>query len=89
MMSVDTERKVVTAIALFDSFEEGYAAVEDLVSNGFSRGDISFVASDPRRDRGTKPDDNTGFEAVGGTLSGAADGAAVGGSLSRCVDQTS
>jgi hypothetical protein len=74
-------RPVTTVTALFDTFEEGYAAVEDLVSNGFSRSDISFIARDPRDRSHPDQEGETGVEAVGDTLSGAAAGAAIGGSL--------
>src|SRR2546423_4933297 len=70
---------------LFNTVDDGFAAMEDLVSNGFSRGDISFIAKDPRSEQldGTEINPRVGkdLDPAGNGVSGGFTGAAIGGGL--------
>jgi len=68
-----------TVIALYDSFSEARAAVEDLVDAGFDRSNISIVANDAGGEysRYITTDDGDTEDVTGGE--GAGFGAVVGG----------
>jgi hypothetical protein len=77
------EKKMTrTVVALFDDFNDASGAVRDLVDNGFSRDDISLMASDPEnqysRYIGTTPEEEATGAAQGAGV-GAGIGAVVGG----------
>jgi hypothetical protein len=71
-----------TVVALFDDFNDASGAVRDLVDNGFSRDDVSLMASDPEnqysRHIGTTPEEEATGAAQGAGV-GAGVGAVVGG----------
>jgi hypothetical protein len=71
-----------TVVALFDDFNDASGAVRDLVDNGFSRDDISLMASDPEnqysRYIGSTPEEEATGAAQGAGV-GAGIGAVVGG----------
>lgn len=73
-----------TVVALFDDFSSASDAVRELVDNGFSRNDISILASDQTGDYGrylsTRDTSTAGDEgAVSGAGVGAGIGAVIGG----------
>jgi hypothetical protein len=73
-----------TVTGLFDTFDDGYSTMESLVSNGYSRGDISFISRDPRSAQSsdeTSTDGNEVHDTPGDSMSGAATGAAIGGGM--------
>jgi hypothetical protein len=68
-------------VAIYDDFGSANAAVRDLVDNGFSRSDISLVASDATGEYGryvTNPDTETSATVEGASV-GAGIGAVIGG----------
>lgn len=71
-----------TVVALYDDFASANAAVRDLVDNGFSRDDISLMASDAE---GTYGNYITGREVTDVETSGATEGAGVGAGVGAVV----
>ena len=71
-----------TVVALYDDFASANAAVRDLVDNGFTRNDISIVASDATGEYGqyvgSRTDMDTSSTAEGASV-GAGIGAVIGG----------
>jgi hypothetical protein len=70
-----------TVVALFDDFNDANAALRELIDNGFSRDDISMMASDREGKYGRYLE--TGGEDV--EASGAAQGAGVGAGIGAAV----
>jgi hypothetical protein len=72
-----------TVVALFDDFNDANAALRELVDNGFSRDDISLMASDQKGEYGryieTSGEDVEASGAAQGAGVGAGIGAAIGG----------
>lgn len=69
---------------LFETFEDGSSTLEDLVSNGFSRRDISLICGDPQGDYTRRLKEGKPLfkkHDVTHSTEGAAAGAVVGGSL--------
>lgn len=66
-----------TVIALFDDFASANASVRDLVDNGFSRDDISIMASDSTGEYGQHLN-RSGTEGESGAATGAGVGAGIG-----------
>lgn len=64
-----------TAVGLFDTFGEAQSVVDDLVTQGFNRNDISIVSNDSGRDV------NTTTTTTDSNADGAATGALVGGGI--------
>jgi hypothetical protein len=71
-----------TVVALYDDFNDANAAIRDLVDNGFSRDEISLMASDPENEYsryiGETPEEEASGAAQGAGV-GAGVGAVVGG----------
>jgi hypothetical protein len=69
-----------TVVALYDNFSDANDAVRDLVDNGFSRSDVSIMASDVSGEYGTYlADDYTAVDTTAdATASGAGAGAGIG-----------
>ncbi len=72
-----------TVVGLFNTREEAREVINDLVNSGFSRDSISLMARGKDKDTWTRGD--TGEEREGGTLEGAATGAAIGGGIGLVV----
>jgi len=69
---------------LFDTFDDARKTLEDLESNGFSRGEVSCIASDPDRIYAREFDARDVEEAADlskDTVDGAVQGAALGGAI--------
>lgn len=67
-----------TVIGLYDHFEDASRTIEDLVDAGFTRDDISLVASDSNEEYRRYLDEG-GEDATGGAVTGAGIGAVLGG----------
>lgn len=75
-----------TVVALYDQISEAQDAIRDLEDNGFSREDISLVATDSAREQASDMDTGGGGDAVNtGALGGAGVGAALGGAAGLMV----
>ncbi|RPJ53042.1 MAG: hypothetical protein EHM23_31730 [Acidobacteria bacterium] len=72
-----------TVVGLFNTREEAREVINDLVNSGFSRESISLMARGEDRETWTSGD--AGEEREGGTLEGAATGAAIGGGIGLVV----
>lgn len=72
-----------TVVGLFNTREEAREVINDLVNHGFSRDSISLMARGEDKETWTRSD--TGEEREGGTLEGAATGAAIGGGIGLVV----
>lgn len=75
-----------TVVALYDDFQHANAAVRELVDNGFSREEISLMASDQKGEysqhiSGTKMEDRSDTEVATGASQGAGVGASIGAAL--------
>lgn len=71
-----------TVVGLFDSFNEAQSVVNDLVSVGFRRDDISIVANNARGEFGSHEGHSAGEHATGavkGAVGGAVQGGVIGG----------
>jgi hypothetical protein len=66
-----------TVVALYDDFNDANAAIRDLVDNGFSRDEISLMASDPDNEY-SRYIGTTGEEVESGAAQGAGVGAGIG-----------
>jgi uncharacterized protein (TIGR02271 family) len=64
-----------TLVSLFDNFSEAQSVVQDLISNGFARDDISLAANDATGEYAQYKD----ASGMSGTATGAATGAVIGG----------
>lgn len=69
-----------TVVALFDDFASANAAVRELVDNGFTRDDISLMASDSNGEYG-----RYASHGEADTTSGAAEGAGVGAGIGAAI----
>jgi hypothetical protein len=67
-----------TVVALFDNFQHASMAVNDLVDSGFSRQDISLMASDAEGEYGRYLDTDMRVEEESGAAEGAGVGAGIG-----------
>jgi hypothetical protein len=70
-----------TVVALYDNLETAQSAVQELLSNGFSRDDISVVRTNQQGDytSGNVNDPNSMSSDAGGAVAGAGIGAVLGG----------